>query len=1234
MSLYEVTPEMWPQFEKQLESRKIPPPPFKPLGRLAFKKTINVDRPEQTVETRIDLSPALKGGLGHAVLVIDSADPKFRGVPERVWIQSTNIGLDAFRDKLELVGWANSLKDGKPLANIELSVLSFAKNASNDANSTLTDAGGIARLSLLDLALTQDPLKISDAILIAKQGSDIAMLPQKIYGNWHKWDVFSENETLRWHVFNDRTMYRPGEEVHIKGWIRNINLAKDGDVEPIKDSFKVITYKLKDDRNIQIATGEMKLNAFGGFDTSFKLPELINFGYAKLELQILGNRENDYGQSHIHNFQVQEFRRPEYETTVQAANNTVVVGDKTDVTVKAAYYAGGALANAEVFWEITSSPTNFTPPGRSDFTFGKWQLRWRVNYGNYDSQHRYFTSRTDRAGKHQLKIDFISINPPRPSTVSAFARVTDVNRQSTTARTEMLVHPAAHYVGLRSSRTFVEQGQPLVVQAIVTDLAGKAIANREIKMRAVLLDWAYQDGQWKEQETEAQEQTIKSASEAATCRFETKLGGQYRITATIVDDQGRPNESEMQMWVAGGKPVPQKQENGTERVELIPDRDMYKDGDTAEILVQAPFYPAEGVMTLRRSGIVQVERFTMNSSSYTLRVPIKDAYVPNLHVQVDLVGATVRDNAEGKPDKTLPTEATFTSGTVELSIPPLKRKLQVAAIPRSNTLKPGDETIVDAEVKDASGKPVSGSEVALVVIDEAILALTNYELSDPINSFYLGRDSEVTDLHSRDRMIWATPAMLQPNSKPILLPLPTPLPRRVLGMNVSSIDAYAKVSGPRAKGGGGDGIAESGGLARMGGIGLMNPTDGIIGNSFAVMNQFRTRSNFNPLATFAASLTTDANGRASVKVKLPDNLTRYRVMAVAAAGKNLFGIGESAITAKLPLMVRPSAPRFLNFGDRFELPVVVQNQTDKPMTVDVAVRTMNVSLTGAAGKRVTVPADDRVEVRFPATTINPGTAQFQIAAVAGEYKDAAEVVLPVWTPATTEAFATYGELDAGAISQPVKAPVGVVTQFGGLEITTSSTQLQSLTDAVLYLSQYPFECAEQVSSRVLAVAALRDVLNAFKADGLPAPEQLQQAVSRDLSKLQSMQNADGGFGFWQRGEKSWPFLSIHAAHAMLRAKEKQFTVSEETLNKSKDYLSRIEKHIPADYSTEARRALIAYALYVRSLMGERDALRARRLVNEAGSNNLSLEAAGWLLAVLSKDANSRLEIAAIRRIIN
>jgi uncharacterized protein YfaS (alpha-2-macroglobulin family) len=357
-------------------------------------------------------------------------------------------------------------------------------------------------------------------------------------------------------------------------------------------------------------------------------------------------------------------------------------------------------------------------------------------------------------------------------------------------------------------------------------------------------------------------------------------------------------------------------------------------------------------------------------------------------------------------------------------------------------------------------------------------------------------------------------------------------------------------------------------------------------------------------------------------------------MVVAVAGGKQFGSGEANMTARLPLMVRPSAPRFLNFGDRFELPIVLQNQTDRPMTADVVVQASNLELRGSPGQRVDVPARDRVEVRFPATTVMPGTARIQIAAASGDFADAAAVELPVYTPATTEAFATYGVVDEGAVAQPVAGLEDIFPQFGGLKISTSSTALQALTDAVLYLVSYRYECTEQLSSRILAVAALRDVLTAFSAEGLPSPEKMEAAVRRDIERLRGLQNGDGGFPYWERGRDSIPYNTIHVAHALQRAKLKGFEVPEEMQVRVLDYLRYIEDYYPSWYSKRTRQTLSAYAVYVRDLMGDTDRSKARQLLNEAGVEELSLEALAWVWQVLVDDAGSAAELDAIRRHVN
>ncbi|CAF4622947.1 unnamed protein product, partial [Rotaria magnacalcarata] len=80
------------------------------------------------------------------------------------------------------------------------------------------------------------------------------------------------------------------------------------------------------------------------------------------------------------------------------------------------------------------------------------------------------------------------------------------------------------------------------------------------------------------------------------------------------------------------------------------------------------------------------------------------------------------------------------------------------------------------------------------------------------------------------------------------------------------------------------------------------------------------RSNFNPLACWIPSSITNSSGRVSFEIKLPDNLTRYRVWALATNDKQ-YGLGEMSFTVQLPIMIRPSPPRFLNYGDTAHISV-------------------------------------------------------------------------------------------------------------------------------------------------------------------------------------------------------------------------------------------------------------------------------------------------------------------------
>ena len=169
------------------------------------------------------------------------------------------------------------------------------------------------------------------------------------------------------------------------------------------------------------------------------------------------------------------------------------------------------------------------------------------------------------------------------------------------------------------------------------------------------------------------------------------------------------------------------------------------------------------------------------------------------------------------------------------------------------------------------------------------------------------------------------------------------------------------------------------------------------------------------------------------------------------------------------------------------------------------------------------------------------------------------MTLPVYTPSTTEAFATYGVLDGGAIVQPVLAPTDVIPQFGGLEVSTSSTTLQALTDAVLYLTDYRYASSDGLASQLLAISSLRDVLDAFDAPELPSAGEIDAAMNGDIAELTAMQNDDGGFPYWLRGRPSEPFNTIQATHALIVARDAGYAVPADAIARGVDALGAIEQ---------------------------------------------------------------------------
>jgi hypothetical protein len=1194
LSFYSVTPSDWrawiaygrAEFVERPDGNRPGP------GRLVEVTTVPIrPAPEQWVESTIPLGPILAAGSGDVVVLWQSMAPGPNPDRGATWYEATRLGLAAEYDMGSLYAWVTDLATGKPIpgATVAFAGSGVSASGTDTAVTAESDGDGVARLPL--------PTTPQD-LLVATHGSDVALLtPLFIAMEDSRWRRYTDVGDSRWYMFQDRTLYRPGDTVHVKGWLRHREPGTTGDLRVATESTP-ISWHLDDSQGHPMQNGACRSDSAGGFDLAIPLPATMASGVAYLSVS---DANGETGQR----IAVQEFRRPEFQVTTHSLSaGPAVAGDPAgaDVEAATAYYSGGSLAAASVLWTVSTSPTDYTPPGRDDFTFGD---PWRLFDDHSDGRAvQSLRARIGADGKHRLHLQFDAAAPAVPYRVQIAAAVQDINRQAHESGMSLIVHPSTRYVGLRSEQTNPGSGGKVVeIRGIVCGIDGLADPGREVRLHAAHIDETIVGSTPRYRETNVQEWTVSSGGDGKIdIRFRPSSSGEWRIRATVRDDSGRSSTTMLVLSV----PDPRESEAGPDAqpqtVQLVPDKERYRPGDTANVAFEAPFDDADALVTVAHNGIVSVSRVSITGRQCTLHIPILDSYVPEVDVTVELAGAKPR--SDGSPLL----RPTGCAGQIVLAVPAESRRLSVSVTPRDLVLRPGASTSVAVLVSDASGRPIADADVALAVVDESVLDLSGNRKLDPIDAFYPYAWTSVDACRTRSSLPTLDPQIVSQWSPALdhgglagadtisrVLASSGPHPPNWL---IHMTDFPAQIY---------DLLASRGGAEE-------DPA------SIAL------RANFDALAAFVPSVRTGADGTVQVPVTLPGNLTRYRVFAVAVSGAQQIGEGEASITAQLPLMARPSAPRFLNVGDRFQLPIVLQNETDQDATVDVAVRGVNLILPGDTARRATVPAHDRVEMQFPAAADRPGTGRLQVVAVTPDNADAAEISVPVHTPASAEAFATYGVIDGSggsgdhdAVAQAVQAPAGALPGYGGLDITTASTEMPELGDVAAYLTAYPYDCAEQVSSRLLALTALRDVPGALKAADLGTPAEQSAAAARDLSRLGDLQQADGGFGFWTRDSKPYPYLGVHAAHAVVAAKRAGLAVPDDLYGRCLAYVRAIGTKFGPDYTARMRRMVTAYALYVRHLAGEDVREQARQLLDTDTPDGLGPETVGWLTTVLAGD---------------
>ncbi|MFT7519748.1 MAG: hypothetical protein ACI9MC_001892, partial [Kiritimatiellia bacterium] len=737
-----------------------------PVARTASRRVqVTAYKDDELVETAIDLSEWLDDD-GHGQLVVwvePTVQPRNRWERADVltWVQSTDLGVTAFIEKGDITAWVTRLEDGAAVAGAEVQLL-------GQEGTVTTDASGLATLGKYSK-------HIGPHAVLASLGGDVALLPSQGQSWWNErgaWIRSASTPSTRWFVFDDRGMYRPGENVHLKGYVRPTTNTPGGGLRPWTGDTPELQFKVMDFRGQTVAEGSGSISVSGAFDLDFDLPKTPNLGNSRV---VLTTTHMGRSQIHVHAFQIQEFRRPEFEVKTSVQPRPYVLGESATATVHAGYYSGGPLPAAPVTWTVTASPASFTPAGWPGYSFashghvgwGGLGSRGRSHFGSdagQPSQSWSLQGETDASGEHHAKLSFLAMAPPRPTTVNAQATVVDVNRQRWTSSTTMLVHPSDQYVGLKTDRGFYEKGSEIEVQIVVVDLDGQARNGVKVDLRAAKLGYELKEGVYQQVELSSTECSKVSAADPVVCAFTPAQGGSWRLTATAVDSEGRTTQTQRSVWVSGGKQPPQRSV-AMQEIKVIPSKEAYAAGDTAEVLVVAPFVPAEGVWTLRRHGLVHTERFHMSESTTTLRIPITEEHVPNIFIEVDLVGNSPRLDDDNNPMDDKPGQVAYASGVANLSVPARTRTLAVEVAPDDAAVAPGGTTNVRITVRDAKGEPVQ-AEVALVIVDESVLALSGYQTPDPISVFYPDEPAGVSEAHSRAMVVLADPQAVADNAAP------------------------------------------------------------------------------------------------------------------------------------------------------------------------------------------------------------------------------------------------------------------------------------------------------------------------------------------------------------------------------------------------------------------------------------------------------------------------------------
>lgn len=355
------------------------------------------------------------------------------------------------------------------------------------------------------------------------------------------------------------------------------------------------------------------------------------------------------------------------------------------------------------------------------------------------------------------------------------------------------------------------------------------------------------------------------------------------------------------------------------------------------------------------------------------------------------------------------------------------------------------------------------------------------------------------------------------------------------------------------------------------------------------------RENFADTALWIGSVETNEKGEAEFDLKMPENLTTWKIRTWAMGHGTKVGQAEAEVVTRKNLIVRLQAPRFFVQKDEVVLSANVHNYLKSEKTAEVSLEIPAELLTTDAKltQSVTIPAGGEVRVDWRVKVIGEGEAQITMKALTDEESDAMRQSFPVYVHGMlkTEAWAGTVQPEQESAAITVNVPKERRPDQSRLVIRYSPSLAAAMVDALPYLIDYPYGCTEQTLNRFVPTVITQKVLGEMEIDlkaiaehqnnlnaqelGAPGerrpqwdpdfpkgnvnpvydPAELQKMVKSGVQKLTEMQNSDGGWG-WFSGynEYSYPHTTAVVVRGLVIAERNGAAVVPDVIERGKQWL--------------------------------------------------------------------------------